>query len=305
MKTIRVVLTYAIALICIISAWIVPKPLQVNHPLSHREFEDEGIIFVMDSDHMIVPITVAYQKSENDEENIHTLIQLMKQNVEVSGFETLIPQSIQLLKVAINGKKVTLFVNQAIYMMNSMIELRVIEALVGVVIQFDNTYTVQFNVLGEIATQMPLSHLPLTELDETLGFNNFKNSANDLHQTRSLLEVKRKENQESVYYVIQSQRISRKLNQDAVIDLLMQPYRNFVERCEVDDKKVVLHLTQQALIDETSIQLEEIKPLLFSLHFMQHIQQFQFLVDDEIVSVIGNNHSILEIEKLSLNRFVV
>lgn len=294
-----------IAILCVITALFAPKSLQVMNPLSHRVFEDEGIIFVMDNDMMIVPITVAYQKSEEDEENIHTLIQLMKQNLEVSGFETLLPQSLHLSRVSIEGKKVTLYVNEALYMMNSRIELRVIEALVGVVTQFDSAYSVQFNVNGEQAKQMPLSHLPLTQLNETLGFNNFKNSANDLHQTRSLLEVKRKEENETFYYVIQSQRISQNLNQEAIVELLMQPYRAYVEACEIEDKKAIIHLTQRALLDETSIQLEKIKPFLFSLNLMQHIKQFQFQLNDEIVHVVGNETSTIEIEKLSLNRFVV
>lgn len=303
MKKIKLMLCYAIAGLCVLSVFLPPKTLTVFNPGSHRDFEDDGLIFVLDEEMMIVPLTIAYRKSENDEENIHTLIQLMQQNLEVSGFETLLPQSLHFSRVSIQQQEVTLYVNEAFYAMNSAIELRVIEALVGVVVQFDSDYRVNFNVNGELATKMPLSQLPLTQLDETLGFNNFKGSAVDLHRTRSLQEVRLKEDGERSYYVIQSQRVSLALNDQEILEIMMRPYRSYLSQCSIEDDIAILHLTEKALLDETSVDLKVLQPFLFSLSLMQHVKKFQLRLHDEIVHVMGNQSSFNEINQFAINRF--
>lgn len=303
MKKIKLILTYLIAFVCVLSLFFQPKNISVVHPISNRVFEDEGIIYVLDAENMIVPITVTYQKNINNEDNIKTLIQLMQQNLEVTGFETLLPQSLHFSQVTIHEQQVTINVNEAFYTMNSTLELRVIEGLVGVVLQFDPSYEVSFRVNGEMAKQMPLSRLPLVSLNHKLGYNNFKSTQSNLHQSQSFHEVILKQQDERFYYIIQTKRITNDLTDEQLMALMIQPVRTYVSFCKIEEDRAILSLTEKALIDESSVDLEIIKPLLFTLHFMKNLQKFQFIVNNEIVEVLGNKDSIIEIQQISLNRF--
>lgn len=300
MKKMRLMVTYAIALLCVFSVYFYRDSITVINPISNQMFENEGMIFVVDNDQMIVPITLSYQKSDDNAENIMTLIQLMKQNLEITGFETLIPTALHFTRVAIHDLKVTLYVNEAFYAMDSAIELRVIEALVGVVVQFNSDYEVFFDVNGEIAEKMPLSQRPLDSLNQSLGYNNFISSQSNLHQTRSWHEVIQKEQDERFYYMIQTKRLNK---EDELIKKMVQPFRHYVDTCEINGNKAVLHVTNQAILDETTLNIEAIKPLIFSLYFNYDLSQFQFILHDEFIQVNGNKEAIVELKQLSLNRW--
>ena len=135
MKKIRLVCTYAIAFICIMAAISLPKnEIEVFKSTTH-DMEDKILIYMMNEENQLVPVTLNYQKSDSDCENILQLFQLMKHEIGSYDLKALIPVSIQCLGVAIQDKLVQLNFNEAFFTMSSQIELRVIEAIVSSIVQ--------------------------------------------------------------------------------------------------------------------------------------------------------------------------
>ena len=305
MKKIRLVCTYAIVFICIMAAISLPKnEIEVFKSTTH-DMEDKILIYMMNEENQLVPVTLNYQKSDSDCENILQLFQLMKHEIGSYDLKALIPVSIQCLGVAIQDKLVQLNFNEAFFTMSSQIELRVIEAIVSSIVQLDESYQVEFLVNQKPIEKMPLSALPMQTFDYTLGVNNFSLDTSQLHQSVSRSIIELHEDEESHYYMVMTRRYpSSQSLLDFVNEVVDQTSLSLeCQRIEIEEDRVALYLNEAFLAEEDVVEARVVLPLLYTLKMNQIGSSFLLYVNDEQVWMEGSSQYDLTFEDLNLNIF--
>ena len=305
MKKIKLVCTYAIAFICVMTTLFLPKQQIEVFKSTTGDMEDKILIYMINDDHQLVPVTLNYQKSESDEENILQLFQLMKHEIGIYDLKALIPVSIQCLDVDIQNELVQISFNEAFFTMSSHIELRVIEAIVSSVVQFNENYQVEFLVNQKPIEKMPLSALPMQPFDYTLGVNNFNLDSSQLHQSISRSVIELHEDETSHYYMVMTRRYpSSQSTLDFVNEVLDQTSLSLeCQKIENDGDHVMLYLNEAFLEEENLVNADAILPLLYTLKMNQIGNQFSLYINDEKVWMEGSFQNVLTFDDLNLNIF--
>lgn len=303
MKKIKILCTYLVAIICIISTlFYQPKEVEVFKTTTNQS--NRMMIYMLDKEKELVPVTVSAEKEESNELNVMVLFDLMKQDFDIYEFSHLIPLSIQCLNVDIVDNVVKLNFNEALLAMNSKSELRFIEGIVSSIVHLNSDYKVEFYVNHQKVDQMPLSQLPMIQFDSSLGVNNFELDNYDLHKSVSRQVVQLKSNDVSEYYVVKTKRM---LNHDMldfvndVIDDTLLELECF--KIEKNQEELVLHLNEKFLFDEDTVDKEKIMPLLYTLKMNQFADVFMIQINDEIVRVDGFENERMTFQDLNLNIF--
>ena len=305
MKKIRLMTAYAVAFICVLTTLFLPKRQMEVFKTTTSDMEDKMMIYMMNESDQLVPVTMNVQKSASDEENIQQLFQLMKQEIGVYELRALLPVSIQCTDIEIENDLVRLNFNEAFFTMNSHIELRVIEAIVSSVVQFNDDYRVEFSVNQQSVREMPLSLLPMHTFDRTLGVNNFKLDSLQLHQSVARQIVELYEDETSSYFMVMTQRYPSDMSDlEFVNDVLHQTSLKLqCNRIEIADDQVFLYLNEAFLIEENLVAADRIMPLLYSLKMNQLGSRFTLFVNDEQVSIEGYDQKTAAFDDLNLNTF--
>lgn len=305
MRKLKVLVTYLVAIICMITAlFFQPKQIEVFHT-STNQMDDSIMIYMMDEENILVPITLTYQKNEDDQENIKTMFQMMKQEFDIYDLTKLIPDSIHCLDVNVVGNIVQIHLNEAFYAMNSKIEFRFIEGIVSSVVQLNEKYEVEFYVNDEKVKQMPLSQLPMTTFNSSLGVNNFKVDVLNLHNSIPKQVVYLKNNDEIEYYVVSTKRISNTFNQLEFVNDVLRDISYDLECFKIEQKgnEVVLHLNNKFLLEEDLVDESKVMALLYTLKMNQMGNDFTIKVNDEIMRINGYPMKSLRFDDLNLNVF--
>ena len=303
MKKIKIISTYVIAILCILSTlFIQPKEIEV-FKTSTKEL-NKIMIYMLDNERDLVPVTMNISKKESDEENILILFDLMKQDFDIHEFSSLVPNSIQCLGVNIDNNIVKLNFNEAFLAMNSKNELRFIEGVVNSVVQLNPNYKVEFYVNDQRINKMPLSQLPVAQFDYRLGVNNFKLDDDNLHKSISRQVVELKSNDVSEYYVVKT---IRTLNDDVLsfVNEVLDDISIDLECLKIDtnDEEWVLHLNEKFLLEENTIDQDKIIPLLYTLKINQFSDHYVMKINDEVVRIDGFENESFAFHDLNLNIF--
>lgn len=303
MKKIKIVCAYFVAMICILSTlFYQPKEVEVFKTTTNQS--NKMMIYMLDKEKDLVPVTVSAEKKESNVENIKVLFDMMKQDFKIYEFSHLIPQSIQCLNVDISNNIVKLNFNEALLAMNSKSELRFIEGVVGSIVDLNSNYKVEFYVNHQKVDKMPLSQLPMGQFDYRLGINNFELDNFDLHKSISRQVVQLKTNDMSEYYIVKTKRVLYNDILNFVNDVLDDTYIG-LECLKIDqnNEEMVLHLNEKFLLDEDTVDKDKVMSLLYTLKMNQFADRFLIKVNDEIVHVDGFESESLTFHDLNLNIF--
>lgn len=304
MKKVKLFLTYSIAVFCVMVT-ILNRPVDHSVLKTLTTHDDETVmIYMMNQDKKLVPITLYYKLSEDAQEQVVQLIQLMKQEWTIFDFTALIPVSLKCLSVNIQDNLVRVNFNEAFYAMNGTTEMRVIEGIVSSILQLNASYRVSFDVNGEKVTEMPLSHVPMDTFDSTLGVNNFELVSEGLHDSQSFQVVHLIENENQRYYMITTIRIPSRMND---LDFVNQVISDISKQYEVvsltyDKKIATINLNRSLLVEDNNV-TKDIQPLLFTMKMNDMADQFVLKVDGEIVNFHGTNEKMITYKELNLNTF--
>lgn len=303
MKKIKILSTYLIAILCILTT-LFYKPKEIEVFKTTTDMSDKMMIYMLDDDRDLVPITVSAKKQESNEENIKILFDLMKKDIGINDFDHLIPTAIQCLSVSILDNIVHLNLNEAFYAMNSKNELRFIEGIVSSISHLDSNYKIEFYVNDQKVNQMPLSLLPMFQFDSTLGVNNFELDVYNLHESISRQVVQLKSNDESEYYVIKTKRVFNNNILIFVNDVLDDVSMDLeCIKIDYDLDGWILHLNEKFLLDDNIVDKEKIIALLYTLKMNQFTDNFVIKINDEVVRVDGFEKNRITFDDLNLNVF--
>ena len=303
MKKVKSYLTYMIAIICICFT-LIYQPNEASVLKFIETNQDKVIIYMLDKDKEIIPISINYKKSDNDIENITYILKQMKIDFGYSEFNQLIYDSIHCLGVDIKENIVKLNFNEAFYTMNSKYELRVIEGIVSSVLQFNKNYKVEFLVNGDKIEKMPLSNVVMKSFDSTLGVNNFELESSNLHLSKPIQVVSLKNAGETSYYVVKTKRLSSNILIDLINQFLHEnSYLLNCEKIEKFDDRMTLHLNDKFLMDENTIDNKKIMWILYTLKINGYANEFVLKVNDEIKTISGIKTQSIKFDYLNLNVF--
>lgn len=303
MKKIKIISTYMVAILCILSTlFIQPKETEVFK--TSTEESNKIMIYMLDKDRDLVPVTMNVSKKESNEENIFVLFDLMKQDFNIHEFMSLVPKSIQCLDVNIDNDIVKLNFNEAFLAMNSKNELRFIEGIVNSIVQLNPNYKIEFYVNDQKINKMPLSQLPVAQFDFRLGVNNFKLDDDHLHKSISRQVVELKSNDVSEYYVVKT---VRTFNEDVLsfVNEVLDDISMDLEclKIEENDEEWVLHLNEKFLLEENTIDQDKIIPLLYTLKMNHLSNHYVIKINDEVVRIDGFENESFAFDDLNLNVF--
>ena len=303
MKKIKIISTYVVAIMCILSTlFIQPKETEVFK--TSTEESNKIMIYMLDKDRDLVPVTMNVSKKESNEENILVLFDLMKQDFNIHEFSSLVPKSIQCFDVNIDDDIVKLNFNEAFLAMNSKNELRFIEGIVNSIVQLNPNYKVEFYVNEQKINKMPLSQLPVAQFDYRLGVNNFKLDDDNLHKSVSRQVVELKSNDISEYYVVKT---VRTFDEDVLsfVNNVLDDISMDLEclKIEANDEEWVLHLNEKFLLEENTIDQDKIIPLLYTLKMNQLSNHYVIKINDEVVRIDGFENESFAFHDLNLNIF--
>lgn len=303
MKKIKIISTYVVAILCILSTlFIQPKETEVFK--TSTEESNKIMIYMLDKDRDLVPVTMNVSKKESNEENIFVLFDLMKQDFNIHEFMSLVPKSIQCFDVNIENNIVKLNFNEAFLAMNSKNELRFIEGIVNSIVQLNPNYKIEFYVNDQKINKMPLSQLPVAQFDFRLGVNNFKLDDDHLHKSISRQVVELKSNDVSEYYVVKT---VRTFNEDVLsfVNEVLDDISMDLEclKIEENDEEWVLHLNEKFLLEENTIDQDKIIPLLYTLKMNHLSNHYVIKINDEVVRIDGFENESFAFDDLNLNVF--
>lgn len=303
MKKIKIISTYMVAIMCILSTlFIQPKETEVFK--TSTEESNKIMIYMLDKDRDLVPVTMNVSKKESNEENIFVLFDLMKQDFNIHEFMSLVPKSIQCFDVNIENNIVKLNFNEAFLAMNSKNELRFIEGIVNSIVQLNPNYKIEFYVNDQKINKMPLSQLPVAQFDFRLGVNNFKLDDDHLHKSISRQVVELKSNDVSEYYVVKT---VRTFNEDVLsfVNEVLDDISMDLEclKIEENDEEWVLHLNEKFLLEENTIDQDKIIPLLYTLKMNHLSNHYVIKINDEVVRIDGFENESFAFDDLNLNVF--
>ena len=303
MKKIKILCTYLIAILCVIST-LFYKPKEIEVFKTTTNSMNQMMIYMLDKDDDLVPVTISTSKKESNEENIKTIIDLMKKDFKINDFSNLIPKSVQCLNVEIIQDKVNLNFNEAFFAMNSNYELRLIEGIVSSVVQLNPNYSVDFYVNDQKIEKMPLSQLPMLSFDSSLGVNNFELDHEELHNSISRQVVQLKSNDENEYYVVKTKRVFHDNVLNFVNDVLDEISYD-LECFKIDEveNEWTLHLNEKFLIEENIVDEEKVMSLLYTLKMNQFADHYVLKINDEVVRINGIENERFTFEDLNLNLF--
>lgn len=303
MKKIKILCAYLVAILCVLSTlFYEPKKVEVFKTSTNES--NQMMIYMLDNEKDLVPVTVRTLKKESHEENIGILFDLMKQDLNIHEFTNLIPKSIQLIDVDIQENVVKLDFNEALLAMNSQYELRFIEGIVSSIVQLNPDFKIEFYVNHEKINQMPLSQLPMIQFDSSLGVNNFELNHEQLHNSISRQVVQLKSNDQSEYFVVKTRRVSDEDILSFINDVIDETSLDLeCLNVEENNDEWVLHVNEKFLIEENIIDKEKIMSLLYTLKMNQFADHFVIKVNDDVVRIDGFQNEKITFQDLNLNIF--
>ncbi|MGN1345114.1 MAG: GerMN domain-containing protein [Traorella sp.] len=304
MRKIKLLTTYLFAILCILFSLLHRTDIDVLKTISNDQ-ENLIMIYMFDDDNELIPVSIHYNKSDSDKENIQHIFQLMKQPMDILDFKPVIPASIQCLNVEIVQNIVKLDLNEAFYTMNSKHELSFIESIVGSIVHLNQNYIIEFYVNHEKVNEMPLSGLTMNYFDKNLGMNNFSLKEAMIHLSTSKQIVKKKQKNERSYYVINSLRISSNTDLLTFINDTLHETSSLLEceKIEFVDDQLWLHLNQAFMIDERVVDHNKIECLLYTLKLNDIGDKFVLKFEDETVIMSDYSNTLIHFEDLNLNIF--
>lgn len=297
MKRLKLALTYALAIFCVFT--FLTKNTSEHFVFQPQEIKEIVMFYMLNEENQLVPVSINYELSDLEEEKVSQVIHLMMQDFEYFELQKVLPSSLNLIDVEIEGELVQLHFNQAIVALDRKIELRVIEAIVGSLVLLNENYQIEFWCENELIQTMPLSQRIMKRFDICLGVNNQLSSAS-LHNSQAFYVLYK--NSEESYYEIETRRFSKEISEVEFVNKILQASSSQLECLNVvDDGDVaILYLNQAFLMEENVLDIRKIEEVMLSMKMNQMADKFDLRVgkDGEITQF----KEIVDFEKIEINR---
>ena len=298
-------LTYCLCFLCIGVYYVSKEESTPVFLETGSDFDSEVNIFRLNAQGMLVPIRYGIEESDTAT-MIRQMMQMMALELPYFEYEAILPEQSELIHIEINEGHAVLDFNQAILDYPKEKEVRMLEAMIWSVTQFEEIHHVSFLIEGEKKTHLTYG-TPLQEaMNRRFGINNLTLENAYLHETIPLNLYITKE--DSTY--IQTFRVEEMADLKATLNQmasLMAQNSDHTEEIVIMDVQIVdntmlLTMNEEILSEERVVKDDLIKPLLLSIHETFGYDDFQILVNDEIVNFSGAHEKNISASSLQMNQ---
>lgn len=302
------ILTYVLCFLCI-GLYLNTKqettiPVFLENPMNHYQVQIYRI-----NEHRLIPVAIAMNEEYELELQLKQIIQMMTQDFPILDHEAILPSQSALLEVTIENQVAILNFNSALLNYAPEKELKIIEALVWSMTQFDEIKAIQIKIEGETLNQFPYgTSIPL-ELNRQFGINNLSFQEKNIHQSVPLNVYIQ---QEGICF-IQTFRVAPKKDLLATLNQLAQLIHEqsshvelvSIQQAEMKENIFVLDLDSSILKEEKIVFAKPVILLLLSIYETLGYEQFELRVEDEIVSIEGMGQEVILISQLKMNEMLL
>lgn len=260
-----------------------------------------------DNTHLLVPVNIEFNETgELEQDVINILYQMKTVPASMPTLSSVLPNDMVVNNAVLNDKVLTLDFNDALLQLNKEDSLKFIEAMTWSLCGYQGIEQIHFTCNGSEVTNLPESYISLSRnYSDSLGLNNFETVNAYLHKTSALVVYGNKQIDGQNFYVPVTKRIdvsqlsvydkvSMLLNQHSVSSLISKNTAfeslEVLEGTRVEDGRLIVNLSDGALLDEMSLNPQVTDMLLLSLRQIEGVETISFEVNgepigqDEIVS---------------------
>lgn len=298
---------YLLAFFSILVYLSVPEK-EIIPVFNYPEYEDNLMIFMMDKDEMLIPISIGIEEKMNLEESMKQVIEWMSHDFLFESFYSILPEQCQLIDVSIENNHADLIFNEELLNFAPEKEKKIIETLVWTMTQFDSISSISLWINEDKLIYLPYQNTKTTYLTPSIGINNFTSSVSELHDTIPVHIVYDKPINGNLYKVILTKRIEDKkefsLLEEALFDEVMNqyPYQKrltMIQNGNLDNDVFHLYLDESVLLDESTLDMTRLDNLLYTYFYTFNIERFTIHVDDHIIRY--NDEEVIDVSKWTIN----
>lgn len=288
-----------------------------ENPTIKEEVENTSVvkrkIYLLSNDNLVVPVTVSFEKKVGLADELYYMVSLLKEDSNLnSSLKGVINKDASITELIIQDGVLTVGFSKEFLDYPVKSELRIVEAIVWTLSQYDEVKAVNINVDGKLLTKMPLGKTPLPkDMSKDIGINN--------HVFPSLLNAKRV----VTYYtkLIDGEMmyvpISNNIEEDSLsvffeaskkrtpfmYGLSVSKYINDLEILNLNEKEntIEIELTTSCLIEEDLVDYEVYEAFCVALSSYKEDYTVSILVEDEILPINGINEEVSQISNIIYN----
>ena len=277
-------------------------------------------VYLLDKDATLIPYTLEIEEGLDLNQRVAEVLRLMTiGNEPVQGVRGLLPNNAQLENCRLQGSQLSLYFPENFRNYDPKTEMRLLEGVTWAVTQFDEVSEVLLYLAGEPLTHMPQLSTPVPlPLNRQIGINNFENTVNRLHDSRSLTVFYTRQKNGSSVYVPKTLRISYQtslqdklssiLTDIGVFSQLKQPLAGTpltVLDCSLNEDLLTINVSGEILDEEKKVNEELVTSLLLSIQSSLGVSQVQLQVDGVTVNLNGVNDDPIDLNSLILNQILL
>lgn len=149
----------------------------INENPTIKEEQDDLVrrkVYLLSNDGLVVPVTVSFEKKQGLADELYYLITLLKEDNNLDkNLNGVINKDTSITELIIQDKVLTVGFSKEFTNYKQKNELRIVEALVWTLSQYDEVNAVNIKVDGKLLTKMPLGKTPLPkDMTKDIGINN-------------------------------------------------------------------------------------------------------------------------------------
>lgn len=270
MKKIKQIVSFVFALIAVMT-YLFEKPQSTATVWQADETKNELEIVLLDEDKECVPFTYL-SSATSYQEKIQEMIDGMKVNqTRIEGFSGFLSSDIEVQSVQVNQSILEIDFNQAFYSVDPTLEIRILEAMRYLLLQFNEVEGLKITVdkksfdgFGTYTVSMPI--------EKGYDLNHFEMMNNQLHKSHNFSVAMMKTDGNKSYYTLKTMRGSSSLIENLKTyycqsNSILLKNELFLEKFDLklEEDKMILELGKEILNENKQCDEQLLKSILLTL----------------------------------------
>lgn len=257
-------------------------------------------VVYQDNSGLLIPVNIELNESGELEKDVMTILYKMKESpTSLPDLASVLSHDLQVNSAKLNEETLTIDFNNALLNLSKEDSLKFIEALTWTLCDYKGIEKLHFTSDGNEITNLPESYISLSaNYGHNIGLNNFETVNAYLHKTSALVVYGNKQIDGQDFYVPVTKRIdtselsvqdkvSLLLSQNSVSSLIKEnkAFENLkvLEGTRIEDGRLIVNLSDGALLDEMSLNPQVTDMLLLSLRQIDGVETISFEVNGEAI----------------------
>ena len=257
-------------------------------------------VVYQDNSGLLIPVNIELTESGQLEKDVIDILYKMKESpASLPDLSPVLSSDLQVNSTSLNEKLLTIDFNSALLNLSKEESLKFIEALTWTLCDYKGIEKLHFTSDGNEITNLPDSYISLSaNYGHNLGLNNFETVNAYLHKTSALVVYGNKQIDGQDFYVPVTKRIDTSdlsvqdkvsilLSQNSISSLISEnkAFENLkvLDGTRIEDGRLIVNLSDGALLDEMSLNPQVTDMLLLSLRQIDGVETISFEVNGEAI----------------------